>query len=97
MATLKEAVHNARIFAVEALEPERVAGLQLEEVESGTIGGDDAWLITLSMIAPFTGSTSAMNSVLNAFAEPKREYKIFTVLKKNGEVASMKIRELATT
>ena len=93
MATIKEAVDNASRFAQGTLGPERTAGLQLEEVESTNFGGEDAWLITLSMIAPPQGPFPA----LNAFAEPKRDYKVFRVVKKNGEVTAMKIREMATT
>jgi hypothetical protein len=37
MATIKEAVQNATIFAIETLGAERVAGLQLEEVESAEL------------------------------------------------------------
>jgi hypothetical protein len=96
MATIKEAVRNASAFALETLGPERAAGLLLEEVESAAIGGEDAWLITLSMILPQIAA-GGVSAYLNAFAEPKRDYKIFTVLKMNGEVISMKIRELAAT
>jgi hypothetical protein len=78
MATIKEAVRNASAFAVETLGPERAAGLQLEEVESTNVGGEDVWLITLSMIAP-----PQMATTLSAYlAEPNLDYKIFTVLKK---------------
>jgi hypothetical protein len=87
MATLKEAVQNTTAFAVETLGPERAAGLQFEEVASAKVGGQDAWLITLSM----TDSKAAFPLA------PKRDYKVFTVLKTTGEVTSMKIRELATT
>jgi hypothetical protein len=91
MATIKEAVRNASAFAVETLGPERAAGIQLEEVESTNVGGEDAWLITLSMAAP-QGPLD-----FSILAELKLIYKIFTVLKKNGEVTSMKIRELAVS
>jgi hypothetical protein len=94
MATIKEAVRNASAFALETLGAERAAGLQLEEVESTNVGGEDAWLITLSMIAPPQIGVTTLSAYL---AEPKRDYKIFTVLKKDGDVTSMKIRELATT
>jgi hypothetical protein len=51
----------------------------------------DAWLITLSM-------TNMLGShVVTALPLAARDYKVFTVLKKNGEGTSMKIRELATT
>lgn len=93
MATIQEAVQNAMNFARETLGPGRTEGLQLEEVESASVGGEDAWLITLSMLIP---RTILDRPVLNAFSA-KREYKVFTVLKKNGEVTSMRIRELAAT
>jgi hypothetical protein len=93
MATIKEAVQNAMIFARETLGSERAAGLQLEEVESANISGEEAWLITLSMIAP----QGPLDISISILAEPKLIYKVFAVLKKNGEVISMKIRELAAT
>jgi hypothetical protein len=95
MASIKEAVENAIAFAQATLGPDRMAGARLEEIESTTSAGEDAWLITLSMISP------SDSSVLNDFAsllssnKLKREYKTFTVRKRDGEVTSMKIRELA--
>ena len=71
MATTKEAVQNASAFAIETLGPERTSGLQLEEVESANADGQDAWLITLSMIAPPTGPFD-----ISVLAESKRESKI---------------------
>jgi hypothetical protein len=47
MATIQEAVDHASRFAQGTLGPERTADLQLEEVESTNVGGEDAWLITL--------------------------------------------------
>jgi hypothetical protein len=88
MATIQQAVQNATIFAHETLGPERTAGIQLEEVESSKLNGEDVWLITLSM---FPSALGLVGSILDA----KRNYKIFTVLKKSGEVVSMRIRELA--
>ena len=86
MVAIKEAVQNATTFATETLGLQRIAGLQLEEVESGKVGDEEAWLITLSSLCP----SEPFN-----FVEPRRDYKIFTVLKRTGEVTSMKIRELA--
>ena len=91
MATIKEAVQNATVFAQETLGVERTAGLQLEEVESANVGGEDAWLITLSMV------NLLGRHVVTALPLAPRDYKIFTVLKKSGEVTSMRIRELAAT
>jgi hypothetical protein len=93
MATIKEAVQNAVAFAKETLGPGRTEGLQLEEVESTTVGGQDAWLITLSMVNPL----DLRDAVLVIPPHARRDYKIFAVLKGTGEVTSMRIRELATT
>ena len=91
MVSIKEATANAIEFARAALGPERTTGVRLEEVESTKVGGEDAWLITLSMVSP----DEPINSLAAALGNGKREYKVFTVLKDNGEVMSMKIRELA--
>lgn len=90
MVSIKEAAASAIAFAQEALGPERTTGVRLEEVESTTVTGEDAWLITLSMFTPSSGSIVAALS-----GTEKREYKSFTVLKSSGEVKAMKIRELA--
>ena len=92
MVSIKEATKNAIAFAMEALGPERTTGIRLEEVESTTVGRKDAWLITLSMYAP-EGPNDSIVARLAGTAN--REYKSFTVAKSDGEVRSMKIRELA--
>ncbi|MGH9612955.1 MAG: hypothetical protein ACRD4P_07745 [Bryobacteraceae bacterium] len=92
MVSIAKATENAIAFAQEALGPDRTAGVRLEEVESTTVAGKDAWVITLSMISQDPFHT---NSFAAALGRGKREYKSFTVLKQDGEVTSMKIRELA--
>jgi CRISPR/Cas system CSM-associated protein Csm4 (group 5 of RAMP superfamily) len=59
MVSIKEATAKAIAFAEEALGPERTTGVRLEDVESTTVTGEDAWLITLSMIIPSAGSIVA--------------------------------------
>lgn len=90
MVSLKEATQSAIAFAREALGPERTVGVRLEEVESTTVDEGDVWLITLSMVVP-----DQLGNVIPGFGMSKRDYKSFTVLKRNGEVKSMKIPELA--
>jgi hypothetical protein len=89
MVSIKEATERAMRFAQEVLGPERTSGVRLEEVESISVDGQDAWLITLSIPdeeqAPFAITLGGRN----------RQYKSLTVLKGNGEVQSMKIRNLA--
>ena len=91
MASIKEAVENALAFARATLGPERMAGARLEEVESIVSGIGDSWLITLSMISPSDGP---LGNLASALGTSQREYKTFTVRKSDGEVMSMKIREL---
>ena len=90
MASIKEATENVIAFAKETLGPERTADARLEEIESTNVAGEDAWLITLSMTSP-----DDVPGSLASILRKKREYKTFTVRKTDGEVTSMKIRELA--
>lgn len=95
MVSIKEATENAIAFARAALGPERTAGIRLEEVESTVVDGEDVWLITLSMVVPVSSELLAASAAMaNLFGNGKREYKSFTVIKRDGEVTAMKIREL---
>lgn len=88
MVTIKQAVDSALGFAAEALGVERAKGARLEEVDSTT----DAWLITLSdsfVVNPDDPPALALWSI------GTRDYKTYTVRKSDGEVTSMKIRDLA--
>jgi hypothetical protein len=96
MAYIKTATEGAIAFAQAALGAERTRGIRLEEIESTTVEGEDAWLITLSMLIPVQEDPiNNIAGMISAFGKRQREYKTFTVLKRNGEVISMKIRELA--
>src|SRR5436305_1102135 len=97
MATIKDATTNALAFAQDALGADRTLGMRLEEVESVTVNNVDYWRITLSMLVP-PGETAA-SDVASAFAalsrrQSPRDYKTFMVRKSDGQVESMKIREL---
>jgi hypothetical protein len=100
MIPVKEAVARAVEFASSRLQPPPGlgqqltlqtglgqpwgSGIRLEEVGLGKIGRNDVWLITLSL--PDRAGLGSLG---------RREYKVFTVRCDNGEVVSMKIRELA--
>ena len=97
MVSIKEATKSAIVFARGALGSQRTKGIRLEEVESAVLDGKDAWLITLSMIIPDAeASAGDLAEALALFRTDKREYKRFTVIKQDGEVRSMKIRELVS-
>jgi hypothetical protein len=88
MVSVKEAVAKAIEFAQNLLEPSRISGLRLEEVEMTNVKGADTWSITLSMPRQQSG--------MDLFAgKNPREYKTFLVNSETGQVLSMKIRELA--
>ena len=87
MIPVKDAVARAVQFAKNTLEPSRTSELLLEEVEPSTVGGQEVWLITLSM-----PRVSAFGQSLSA-----REFKTFTLDGETGQVLSMKIREVADT
>lgn len=87
MIPVKDAVARAVQFARNTLEPARTSELLLEEVESGTVGGQDVWLVTLSM-----PRVSAFGPLLSG-----RDFKTFIVHGETGGVLSMKIREVAGT
>lgn len=88
MVSVKQAVENAAAFARSILEPDRVVDLRLEEVETGNLEGEEAWVITLSARDSEKGLTE--------FLPPgPRVYKRFFVSKESGQVLSMKIREMA--
>jgi hypothetical protein len=94
MVSIKEATENAIAFARATLGPERTDGVRLEEVESTVVDGEDVWLITLSMIVPKPSSEFAGATMASLLGTGKREYKSFTVIKRDGEVTAMKIRDL---
>jgi len=87
MVSIKQATMAAREFARSVLEPDQFKTLRLEEVDSSLVDGKPVWLITLSVSAP--------DHVTVMLAGVGRDYKTFAVQKEDGEVLSMKIRELA--
>jgi hypothetical protein len=96
MVTIQQAVSLPVAFAEATLGKEQTASARLEEVETLTVDGKEAWHITLSFrsLDPPSPLASAFES-LAALRTPARFYKSFTILKETGEVISMKIRELA--
>jgi hypothetical protein len=86
MVTVKEAVKNSVNFLNEMDESLLNGDFLVEEVEKTE--NEDYWLITLS----FLSEKKTGKIKFSILAE--RKYKIFKVKTLNGEVVSMKIREL---
>ena len=95
MVSIKEATERAVAFAREVLGNERTTGVRLEEIESTTEDGEDAWLITLSMRTPFDESEDFTAAITDPLGTRNRQYKSFIVHKQSGEVKAMRIRKLA--
>ena len=94
MVTVKEAVLKATEFAHRVFEPQQLTGLLLEEIDTVGTGAESVWLITLSMPTPKPYALPAPD--LWGALGSARTYKTFAVSRENGEVLSMKIRELAS-
>jgi len=92
MVSIKQAFANAAQFAASVLEPERLADLRLEEVETSAVNGAAVWMITASMARP-NSPNDPLPGVVSWLGD--RDYKTITVRKDTGEVLSMRIRELA--
>jgi len=91
MIDIKQAVANAKTFARDVLGQD---DLLLEEVSSD----DDAFEITLSMPrrAGAPRGASPENSLIPRYMHAHlREFKSFRVLKQDGTVTKMSIREIA--
>ena len=82
MLDVKEAAQRASEYFAGLFADQGVSNVQLEEVELTEDGG--YWLITLSY--PLIPSILPVNIV------SKRNYKVFKIDAKTGEVKSMKIR-----
>ncbi|HXL80301.1 MAG TPA: hypothetical protein VN951_05430 [Pyrinomonadaceae bacterium] len=86
MLDVKEAAQRASEYFAGLYENQELTNVQLEEVEQENHG--KYWLITLSYPVPSQPQVAGLN--LNF----KREYKVFKIDAKTGEVKSMKIRKL---
>lgn len=83
-----EAVKKAKEYLTDFYEDIESETIRLEEVERQS----NSWVITISFKqVSETGESERMSKSLTA---PKRQYKVFT-LKKNGELKSMKRRDMA--
>ena len=99
MVEIKQAVSNAIAFATETLGTERTLDIRLEEIESSEASGIPVWLITLSnvLIRPQDGPLARIRVGSGVVTGMEREYKVFAVAKSNGNVLSMKIRQVAVS
>ena len=94
MINVKEAVKRAFVFLADIYDKEPLREPRLEEVALS----DDAnvWLVTVSFVRPTTVVDAAesltASGVLPGF---ERDYKVIEIWSQDGEVRSMKIRQLA--
>jgi len=88
---IKDAVQRAKDFAGTLFESEKIEALGLEAVERS----DDRryWLVTLGFTRPHLYSRKSRGGSSLVTLEPKteREYKVFRVDARSGEVAAVKL------
>lgn len=92
MITAKEAANVAKAYAREVYDPEELEFMRLEEVE---LSGDHlTWLITLGWVEPAVYKDPGFLFGDKELRAMPRTYKLFSVDAENGQVTSMKIRQL---
>ena len=100
MIDVKTAVAKAIECLGNLLESDSISGMRLEEVELSD--DQSTWSITLSFVRRTPSTTSSPAEAIRAIQSMtlgvpmgEREYKIVAVNSANGEIRSMKIRQLA--
>lgn len=98
MIDVKAAVAKAMAYLGELYDTSKFREILLEEVEKSP--DDKFWLVTLGYSRPLeAASTDLLKAIAPAFGvstKYTREYKVFAIDANNGEVRSMKIRELTS-
>jgi len=89
MFSIQAAVNAAKEFAVDVFQPRELLWIRLEEVEKSE--DDLHWILTLSWAEE--SNTTALIKAVGSAASVPREYKVFHVDRRTGEVEAMKIRE----
>ena len=90
MVDVKQAVANALKFLVYMYGEQKVLSPRLEEVELSEDG--NVWYVTVSFLTEATASE--LVEALSGSSRLDRQYKILTVWANDGNVRSMKIRQL---
>lgn len=88
---VKEAVAKAKNYLSVVFADEGVSELRLEEVEYDR--HDRAWLITLGLMRPAINGKGQIAAIMNP-PVLKRAYKLVRIPDDDGELPSIKIREL---
>lgn len=90
MIDVKQAVEAAANYVGDLFAGEKILDVRLEEVELSE--GDDFWNVTLSFLREPKAASEFSKLVP---ARMQREYKMFVIRSLDGQVKSMKIRQLA--
>ena len=90
MIDVKQAVANALKFLLDMYGEQKVLSPRLEEVELSEDG--NVWYVTVSFLTEATAPD--LVSALSGSSRLDRQYKVLTVWANDGNVRSMKIRQL---
>jgi hypothetical protein len=92
MINVKEAVAKAVQYVLDIFACDTISDIRLEEVEFSDF--ERLWLITLSLVRKPKDTGLVSENLLN-LQPSERVYKILAIDANNGEIKSMKIRQLA--
>jgi hypothetical protein len=93
MINVKEAVAKAVQYVLNIFSCDTISDVRLEEVEFSD--NDALWLITVSLVRKPKDTGVVSENLLNMQLPLERIYKILAIDAINGEIKSMKIRQLA--
>jgi hypothetical protein len=88
---VKEAVRRAKSFVAQLFKEEGLINLGLEEIEHDD--GAGAWKVTLGFSRPWNTQRGPLTDLVGD-AAAGRSYKVVTVRDEDGEVTSIKLRDV---
>lgn len=91
---VKDAIRVAKRHVADLFGDEEIFNLGLEEVERDEFG-EGGWKVTLGFSRPWNRVRKPFESLAGAPSLPDRSYKVVLV-KDNGEVSSVRLREVSS-
>lgn len=88
---VKEAVRVSKRFVSDLFQDEGLINLGLEEIEHDNHEG--TWNVTLGFSRPWNRNETALTALTGA-AQPTRAYRVVKVRDADGEILSVKVRDV---
>ena len=88
---VKEVVKLSKRYVSDLFQDENLTDLGLEEVEHDS--SDKAWYVTLGFSRPWDRNISGLTALTGA-VRPSRSYRVVKIRDADGEVLSVKLRDV---